>query len=152
MKKIFEYDMADVGNNQCIDMFVRSPSGKQKTSTNKKLFAFFLHKGSLWCWIQGKQKLELVCNTDSVGLSKINPNEFVIRQDTLVDGALVFTLKKVKAQYSMFNLSNLYVESEKLHVKAYSYDCYSNMVAVMFKAKSKNGVLNNRFKIYCLTT
>ena len=44
MEKLFEYSMESVGGKQCIDMFVRSPSGKSKVSTNKKLFAFFLHK------------------------------------------------------------------------------------------------------------
>ena len=163
MEKLFEYAMLDVqdgeATTQCLDMFVRSPSGKRATSTNKKiatstnkkLFAFFLHKGALWCWINGKKTLERVSNTSSINLKKMNPNEFVIRQDSLLaNGQQIFTLKKVKAQYSVFALSNLYVESEQLHVKSYSYDSFANMVTVMFKAKTKNGVANNRMKIYCL--
>jgi hypothetical protein len=41
-----------------MDMFVRSPSGHKKGSGNKKLFAFFLHKGILWFWINGKKTIE----------------------------------------------------------------------------------------------
>lgn len=52
----------------------------------------------------------------------------------------------------MYSISNLYVELEPLHVKAYSFDSFSNMVTIMFKDKPKNGVINNRFKIYCLAT
>jgi hypothetical protein len=91
-------------------MFVRSPSGKQKAENNKKLFAFFLHKGYLWCWINGSRSINLVGETNSVCLSKISPNEFVIRQDSFHGGEKSFTLKKVKAQYSVYAVSNLYVE------------------------------------------
>ena len=59
-------------------------------------------------------------------------------------------MKKVKAQYSVFALSNLYIESEHKHVKSYSFDSFSNMVTVMFKDKTKNGVASQRFKVYCL--
>ena len=88
MEKLFEYAMLDVqcgdptNDTQCLDMFVRSSSGKLATTSNKKLFAFFLHKGMLWCWINGKRSLEAVSPTSSINLEKMNPNEFVIRKDS----------------------------------------------------------------------
>ena len=41
----------------------------------------------LWCWINGKTKLDQVCATASVNLKKVNANEFVIRKDININGS-----------------------------------------------------------------
>jgi hypothetical protein len=153
MEMIYKYPMEDVENSQCVDMFVRSPSGKQGGNMNRKLFAFFLHRNGLYCWISGSKNIEFVEKTESQNLAKINANEFIFRNDSPDENGIpCFTLKKIKAQYSVYSTSNLYTEQEKTRVKAYSYDSYSNMVTVMFKDRSKNNKSYNRFKIFDLNT
>lgn len=55
--------MSAVNRTQCYDMFIRSPSGKAGGNVNKKLFAFFLHRHGLYCWISGSKNIELIETT-----------------------------------------------------------------------------------------
>mmetsp|Transcript_16686 Transcript_16686/g.25720 ORF Transcript_16686/g.25720 Transcript_16686/m.25720 type:complete len:121 (+) Transcript_16686:431-793(+) len=46
----FEYTFKDCNNNPLQDMIIRSASRKGIIDMNKKLLAFFLHKGELYSW------------------------------------------------------------------------------------------------------
>lgn len=50
LKSLFKYDYETVSARPVLDMIVRSAS-KDKTSINKKLFAFILHKNHLYFWV-----------------------------------------------------------------------------------------------------
>mmetsp|Transcript_8198 Transcript_8198/g.12575 ORF Transcript_8198/g.12575 Transcript_8198/m.12575 type:complete len:84 (+) Transcript_8198:2300-2551(+) len=45
-----EYSFEDANHKPLADMFIRSQSRKGVIDMNKKLIAFFLHKGELYSW------------------------------------------------------------------------------------------------------
>lgn len=65
LKSLFKYGYGKVDNLPVLDMCLRSSSSKTEVSLNKKFFAFILHLGKLFFWVEGSQKLELVDRTTS---------------------------------------------------------------------------------------
>ena len=47
---LFSYSKEEVDNKHLIDIHIRANSSKEKINMNKKLIAFFLHKGCLYQW------------------------------------------------------------------------------------------------------
>jgi hypothetical protein len=52
--EVFAYDKTDVMDEPILDFIVRA----NDPISNKNLFAFFLHRGSLWYWKLGSDHIE----------------------------------------------------------------------------------------------
>ena len=53
-ESIMTYNYSQVDDAPILDMIVRSASGKEKISSNKKLFVFILHRKAVYFWSEGK--------------------------------------------------------------------------------------------------
>ena len=91
MKKLFDYDMEQVGKAQkdqmIIDFFIRPESDPTSEIKNKKLFVFILHSSGLFKWINGNsdssQNMQKICQPTIINnlscIKRISQDEFIVR-------------------------------------------------------------------------
>ena len=151
MKKVFEYRSSDVKDKPLLDIFVRSASKKQMAE-NKKLFAFFLHKGTLWMWTETSDngKLEKLQDTTSLDSIEGTPTQFYVKNreiciDYLDNGCkkekCSLVVNKVSVLYSTIRVDEMYREphNDRLKMKGMAIDVQSNKLLLMQKdANVKN--------------
>lgn len=156
LKSLFRYSFGIVDNLSVLDMCIRSSSSKTEISLNKKLFAFILHSGKLFFWVQGSNKLELIDRTTSQKIRQLTQEDFIYFKDDQPESRkrknhTSLNLIKVSMRFSSYLKSVLYHEIAPIgsFIHTFAYDYQANNMIVMYKIQ--NNKHSKKIIVYDLT-
>ena len=135
MKKKFEYEKAQVNDEQIFDMHIRGSSAKDRINVNKKLVAFFLHSGSCYFWCEGRDMLTKVTDTISVAFDRIDDEDIFLAVRGSKKEVPVFKYMEITVEFSIYKIEPVFEEKmDTEEIKAFGFD-QMQKVLILFKKK-----------------